>query len=370
MYPDKALSFLRNQSCSNFYKLMVDLQDHPFCIALGAGASASVGLPTWHRLLQNICHSYFYAWSMKLPKNPSSLFYPPKDVSITLTNGYDMNFMFNLPEKFFENTEIWENGRKFTDEEAQNFAKDFRESFSKVWQLQDDFMKLVMSGDPTITAQMIKANIRRKDWDYLLRKSIYGAYNGIPYVLRISELYEELIALTSENKIRTIINYNYDDTFYHALKEKGVKFKNIYSNSQKISLNNIFYPHGYIPMKGGVVTDVVLCESDYQTQYFHQDLWENNVQIANLISHSCIYIGLSLNDSNIRRILSLCSSAARYKHYAFIPSSGNDEASIMYDSLIDSDLYRLGIRVIRYPSINNFEKLPFLLNYVNRKQRK
>jgi len=347
-----------------------DLKDQPFCIALGSGASASVGLPTWHRLLQNICHSYFYTWSMKLPKNPSLLFHPPKDVSITLTNSYDMKFMFNLPDNFLENTEIWENGRKFSEEETQNLAYEFRESFNKVWQLQDDFIKLILSGDPTITAQMIKTKIRKKDWDYLLRKSIYGAYDGIPYVLEISELYEELITLISAKRIRTIINYNYDDTFYHALKERGVKFKNIYSNSQKICQNNIYYPHGYIPMKGGVVTDVVLCENDYQTQSFHQDLWENNIQIANLISHSCIFIGLSLNDSNIRRILNLCCSAARYKHYAFLPSSGDDEASIMYDSLVDSDLYRLGIRVIRYPSTNNFEKLPDLLNYINRMQSK
>jgi hypothetical protein len=54
MYPDERINFLSKQSCSNFYKLTHDLKDHSCCLALGAGASTTVGLPVWSRLLKRI----------------------------------------------------------------------------------------------------------------------------------------------------------------------------------------------------------------------------------------------------------------------------------------------------------------------------
>ena len=57
----------------------------------------------------------------------------------------------------------------------------------------------------------------------------------------------------------------------------------------------------------------------------------------------------------------MCSNTEIKKHFAFLPSSGVDTASVMYDSLCDSDLYRLGIRVIRYPADNNHIRLPYLI---------
>ena len=111
-----------------------------------------------------------------------------------------------------------------------------------------------------------------------------------------------------------------------------------------------------------VVTDIVLSEDDYQQQIYHQNLWSNNIQTSNFISSTCIFVGLSLNDSNIRRIINMGAQSGPYKHYAFLPMSGTDQVSIMYDSLCDADLYRLGIRVIRYPRNNNHEALPKLLN--------
>ncbi|MFV0381996.1 MAG: hypothetical protein ACK5KR_07245 [Breznakia sp.] len=54
MYSNVKLDFLSKQSCSNFYKLMRELNDHQCCLVLGAGVSATVGLPTWALLLKKI----------------------------------------------------------------------------------------------------------------------------------------------------------------------------------------------------------------------------------------------------------------------------------------------------------------------------
>jgi hypothetical protein len=211
---------------------------------------------------------------------------------------------------------------------------------------------------------MIKNQVRPRDWNYLIRKSLYSSYDYKPYVLNISPLYQELIELVKKYNINNIINYNYDDTFFHCLKQSGLKYRNCYGSNKTKGNKHIFYPHGYIPMKGGVITEIVLSEDDYQNQIYKQNLWPNNIQTTLFSSNTNIFIGLSLNDSNIRRLLNMCSNANYYTHYAFLPSSGEDQASIMYDNLCDTDLYRLGIKVIRYPSRDDHKLLPRLIRYL------
>lgn len=371
MYPDERLNFLSKQSCSNFYKLMFDLNDHPCCLALGAGASATVGLPVWSRLLKRICHCYFKQWSLNISSGNEAANRPPSNVSIALTNSYEIYMLekehpelISSLENAFANAKYWVNGRKLSDEECARKNEAMKKSYQLVHQLQDNFMEKIMSGDLTIIAQMIKNQVRPSDWNYLIRKSLYSSYEDSPYVLSISQLYKSLIELVRKYNINNIINYNYDDTFYHSLKLNGLKYKNCYESNQAKGKNRIFYPHGYIPMKGGVITEIVLSEDDYQNQIYKQNLWSNNIQTTLFSANTNIFIGLSLNDSNIRRIINMCSKANYYMHYAFLPSSGEDQASMMYDNLCDADLYRLGIRVIRYSPTNNHNLLPTLIHYL------
>lgn len=273
MYPEKGLQFLSEQSCSNFYKLLHDLNDHQFCIALGAGASATVGLPTWPYLLKRICHCYFMQWALKMSSNVADAFHHPENVSIALTNSYD-TYLFEkqhpdlkIPDEILYNAEHWKNGKKLSNEENRKEIEKTKASDELIIQLQDDFMDKIMSGDLTIIAQMIKNKVRERDWNYLIRKTVYDSYEDDPYILKISTLYRELIILMHAYRIDTVINYNYDDTFYHALKENGLQFDNCYGNSVTAGSRSIYYPHGYIPMKGGVVTDVVICEMIIKIKY-------------------------------------------------------------------------------------------------------
>lgn len=114
---------------------------------------------------------------------------------------------------------------------------------------------------------MIKNQVRPSDWNYLIRKSLYSSYEDNPYILNISPLYQELIKLVKKYDISNIIDYNYDDTFYHSLKRSGLKYRNCYESNQIKGKNRIFYPHGYIPMKGGVITEIVLSEMIIRTNF-------------------------------------------------------------------------------------------------------
>ena len=372
MFNDERLKSLSKQSRSNFCKLLSDVKANPCCIALGAGASASVGLPTWYTLLSRISYCYFYQWTFDIAYDKASTHVPPSDMSIAMVDAYDVYLwekkypdLAEEMEHLFDHAEHWHNGKKLPDEVAQRKNQRMRDSAILIKRLQDSFMDKVMCGDLTVIAQMIKNQIRPSDWDYLIRKALYKSYKDTPYILEISPLYQQLMRLVEKKDINSILNYNYDDTFYHALQLSGINFVNCYSNTNISARKKIIYPHGYIPMKGGVRTEIVLTEADYQNQIYHQNLWSNNIQTTLLSSNTCIFVGLSLNDSNIRRLINMCSGAKQHMHYAFLPASGQDEASSMYDSLCDSDLYRLGIRIIRYSSQNGHGLLVDLLKLLS-----
>ncbi len=363
MYPDESISFLDLQSCSNLYSLKKTIKEKTCSIVLGAGASASVGLPTWNCFLKRICYTFFYHWVFDVyyKKNNCSYDTPPKNMAVAFAGFYD----FYLHEKeandidsiFIEtpeNVEIYIGDKKLSKEKVVDFITRNREQKELIELLQDDFMEKIMSRDSLLIAQMIKNRIRPKDWDYLLRKSLYNSFEDNPYQLRISPLYSSLCKLIATFKINCVINYNYDDTFYHSLKRLGIRFQNIYDGKElNTGYPPIYYPHGYIPMCGGVKTKIVLSEQDYQRQGLQMDLWANNIQIRTYCSYPTVFIGLSLIDANMRRLLNQCRNSLRKYHYAFLPGSGDAPTARMMDSLHNADLYRLGIKVIRYPITDN-----------------
>ncbi|MDF2610712.1 MAG: hypothetical protein K0R92_2186 [Lachnospiraceae bacterium] len=367
-YPDGRVAYLSPQSRSNLYSLIKDAKTHNLSIALGAGVSASIGLPTWNRLLKRICYSFLEEWIFKIGQGKSDYNTPPKELSIGFTQGYELFEMENISDVFqsidFADVTFYVEGCKMNE----SYGKKMNETFQKVSSLHQsfsaDFMKKIMSSELTITAQMIKNRIRKSDWNYLVRKALYQSYEGSPLKLHSSELYNSIISIIKTTDVSTIINYNYDDTLFHVLNENKIEFHNLYEKSMKHYNKNIYYPHGYMPMKGGVSTEIVLSEQDYQQQGAQLDLWTNNIQISTYSTTSCIFLGVSLQDANMRRILNICRSSSKYYHYAFLPTSGDDEVSVMLDALFDADLFRLGIKVIRYPIDNNYEKLPQLLTFI------
>ena len=90
MFNDVRLESLSKQSRSNFCKLLSDVRDNPCCIALGAGASASVGLPTWYTLLSRISYCYFYQWTFDIARDKASTHVPPSDMSVAMVEAYDV----------------------------------------------------------------------------------------------------------------------------------------------------------------------------------------------------------------------------------------------------------------------------------------
>ena len=83
----------------------------------------------------------------------------------------------------------------------------------------------------------------------------------------------------------------------------------------------VFYPHGFLPdpnRHSFPATDtIVLSEDDYFDLYRSPYAWANMVQLTLLLNYTALFIGCSLLDPNMRRLLDITAKMRpNHSHYA------------------------------------------------------
>ncbi len=334
-FPPNKLDFLTKKSASNFLSLLKNLSSDNITLFLGCGVSKSVGLPDWYEFLENICYSFFSHWGYGIKEKILKPSTPPDNLSIGFTrNGY-----YN----FFDN--------------------------------QTELIKKFLSNDLLILAQQIKNCIRPIDWDYLLHKSLYP-FGEVTYNSNLLISIVKFIKII-KNKLTAVINYNFDDAFEYNLRRENIKHKIIFNKNDQIDIKklNVFHPHGYLPFSGvRKCKKMIISEVDYQNFTNKPLSRENNIQLSYLFNTTCIFIGLSMSDPNLRKLIRNASSYSKKIHFAFINKELKEDIfSTMNQALFDKDMEQMRVKVIRYPLIKDdnapFKNLPelleILINYIH-----
>jgi hypothetical protein len=298
---------LNNASLIAFASLAKAVHQEKLTLALGAGVSASSGLPPWVGLLRRIAGTYLTHWEFENSRGKASNSLPPKDLSISFWNEYH-----------------WSDATKKI---ATEFVK------------HEDALQL---------AQMIKARIRPTDWMYLVRKSLYGD-SPLPAP---SELLSEIAGMCSIDIGKTeILSYNYDNLVEVALQQLGIRSNGIWQSTKhrRLGTVSVYYPHGYLKYGGGPNVPIVLGEDDYSEYSIDQLGWKNSVQLRQFSSTTCLFIGFSLTDPQVRRLLWVAKRSGGTHHYALLPSAAiKEDKTEMLESLFDAQLRDINVNVIRY----------------------
>lgn len=107
--------------------------------------------------------------------------------------------------------------------------------------------------------------------------------------------------------LRAICTYNYDDLLE---SHKGTPFKSVASVRDVYQRSEIpvYHVHGLLPFVGSPRGNLVLSEDEYHELANDPFHWANVVQVNLLRECTCLFIGISVKDPNLRRILDLVGS--------------------------------------------------------------
>lgn len=194
-----------------------------------------------------------------------------------------------------------------------------------------------------------------------------------------SELIEVVCKMViNQEKVRSIITYNYDTLIEDNLTLRGKRCFSVYKNNRDKGYSfPVYHVHGVVfrESSDGALEDIVLSEEDYHKVYSEVFDWSNVEQLHALTRCTCFFIGLSMKDPNLRRLLEIAKrgSGKAVQHYVFLERNsfcGNEEKSEKDYQTRENLLADLGLNVIWYKGGDNHKELPELLKQFTSKKRK
>lgn len=145
-----------------------------------------------------------------------------------------------------------------------------------------------------------------------------------------SPLIKEIVSLCMPSrtgaKVRSVVTYNFDDLVERELEERGVLCRSIFEDLDLASAEElpVYHVHGFLPEDRSKFNNLekstlVFSEEGYHKIYGDAYHWSNLVQLNCLKESSCLMIGLSMTDPNLRRLLEISAKYAdKPRHYAFL----------------------------------------------------
>lgn len=194
-----------------------------------------------------------------------------------------------------------------------------------------------------------------------------------------SNLVDSICRLINSGSIESVITYNYDmlveDRMKDLFPDSSVKVTPIFEKSRiGKEYTPIYHVHGVIPASStgtSLKPDIVLTEDDYHKLYMHSYDWSNIEQLHALDRNVCFFIGLSMSDPNLRRLLDFSHAKQeedKPTHYAFLKRNlfGDIEChdkDIENWRIMESMFSTLGVNIIWY---ENYTDLPELIDRLYR----
>lgn len=179
-----------------------------------------------------------------------------------------------------------------------------------------------------------------------------------------SPFLEALVALIAKHRenLRGVITHNFDDLLERALKSFPISCQAATNATYLLpGILPVFHVHGYLPEKDStVISSIVFGEDDYHDKYCHAYDWTNIEQLRALMRTRCIFLGMSMTDPDLRRLLEFAykESERDGRHFAFLKIlDAKTTISVLNQHLLNqSKIYReLGVNVIW---CNSYEDVP------------
>ncbi len=138
----------------------------------------------------------------------------------------------------------------------------------------------------------------------------------------------------------TVITYNYDTNLEYLMKKRNLRYCTIYDENSfvtKDSVSDIYHVHGLLPYKKNgerkFTDSLIFNESDYYYLYNNPYSWNIAKQLHDFKFNTCLFIGISLTDPDMKRILSLAKNYLKFNFIFLKKEKGYSEQVYKYITL-------------------------------------
>jgi SIR2-like protein len=269
---------------------------------LGAGVSCSIGLPTWWHLIQSL------TITMMTEQVDTALAELRK-----LTPERIAQAKLKIQEEVLDGAAA--------DKSILILARSIKNHFGPRLPYevaQALYRPLFQSGDALL---------------HVLTRGTQGNSLQSYAPLKNSELFKAIVNLARAQRdvrgVQAIVNLNYDDLIEEWMRDSGIRCDTLLSGRRPARDASLpcYHVHGVLPfrkvpemeigetvppekqraaledMRGRFIGNFVFSEDEYHTEYSDPYRWSNLTMINQLGRFSGLFVGLSLQDPNLRRLI-------------------------------------------------------------------
>lgn len=174
----------------------------------------------------------------------------------------------------------------------------------------------VFAPNPLIAARYLATYYRKRSnqplaFESAIRDVLYRNVQSGAHAELFSEIRRLSTAHRNDPILNSVITYNFDDLLERSLCDfdRAFPFKAVFSVGDNPSPAElpIYHVHGYLPSQGNLTKKHSIAFSDDQYHEQYQDVyrWSNMVQIMKFKDNTCLFVGTSFTDPNLRRLLDI-----------------------------------------------------------------
>jgi hypothetical protein len=182
---------------------------------------------------------------------------------------------------------------------------DYVEAVRSLLSLQD--------GSPLMSARMLRSGLGNHAFNDAVRAALYGTIKPREDSRQLGELARLCDPPRGRVGARAVVTYNFDNLLEQHLDALNVRYLSIATGNSRATWTQlpIYHVHGLIPQTGAVPREqtLVFSEEGYHTAYNNPYTWSNVIQLNLMTQYTCMFVGLSMTDPNLRRLLEIASAA-------------------------------------------------------------
>jgi hypothetical protein len=262
---------------------------HGLVLYLGAGVSASAGFPVWNELVMGMLENVFerkvyggregeFEESGSWPWNGKALSKAMAELSLSTRRPVIM--LARVLRGYYK--------KALASRVAGSL---YFQSTLGQWLVDDDWSRAFARGTRHLDVDLMSSPLI----DAIAHATRRGEYAGI----------------------RAIVNYNFDDLVDEVIRQRGTDCSTLGGPGDRVRPEALpcYHVHGVVPLRAYVRAivrrrqhrllrgDFVFSEEEYHRQYSEPFRWSNLTQTSLLGTHDGLFLGLSMEDPNLRRLL-------------------------------------------------------------------